>query len=153
MRRFTSAISVLFMTIILLSACGQAKQVQHIEAFGIETMEQNAEGLYERVGYKKVNAITTTKEDKNYLKVDMKTVEDYYDMKGIYLKTVVTHSQGYKSNVLDTKDGFNRVEELQEPSTVLVPDEDAEQFRGDNLSSDQIEQVKNQVQSLMKLVD
>ncbi|WP_248760433.1 hypothetical protein [Paenibacillus sp. ATY16] len=75
------------------------------------------------------------------------------DTGGKYIKTVVTHEQGYKSNVLDTKDGFRRTEELHEPSTILIPDEDAENFRGDQLSSDELGQLKKHVQSFMKLVD
>lgn len=139
--------------ILLLGACSQAEEVQHIEAFGIEVLEQNAEGLYEPVGYKKVNAITTTKENKNYTRVDLKTVEDFYDTEGNYTKTVVTHEQSYKSNVLDTRDGFRRTEELHEPSTILIPEEDAANFRGDQLSVDEREQLKKHVQSFMKLVD
>ncbi|ACS99048.1 hypothetical protein [Paenibacillus sp. JDR-2] len=141
-------------SLFLINACGsQAEEVQHVEAFGIEVLDQNAEGLYEPTGYKKVNAITTTKADKNYTRVDLKTVEDFYDTGGKYIKTVITHSQGYKSNVLDSKDGFDRTEELHEPSTILIPDEDAENFRGDQLSSDELEQLKKHVQSFMKLVD
>ncbi|MCM3630301.1 hypothetical protein M3194_23500 [Paenibacillus glycanilyticus] len=152
MGRYVTAILFLVIS-LLLGACSQAEQVEHIEAFGIETLEQNAEGLYEPTGYKKVNAITASKEDKNYMKIDMKTVEDFYDTKGAYIKTVITHSQGYQSNVLDTKDGFNRIEEIREPSTILIPDENVEQFRTDMLSEDELRQVKKHVQSFMKLVD
>lgn len=139
--------------IFLLGACTQAEEVQHVEAFGIEVMEQNAEGLYEPAGFKKVNSIITTKKDRNYMRVELKSVEDFYDTGGKYIKTVVTHEQGYKSNVLDTKDGFHRTEELHEPSTILIPDEDAENFRGDQFSSDELGQLKKHVQSFMKLVD
>lgn len=140
-------------TIILLSACGDAEKVQHIEVFVTDTLEQNAEGLYEPTGYKKVNAITTINVSKNYTRTEVKSVEDLYNREGKYIKTQVVHSQSYKSKVLDTDDGFNRKEELQEPSTLLIPDEDHEHFRSDNLSEDELNQVERHVQSLMKLVD
>ncbi len=141
--------SLLLLSIFLLSACSNVEKVQHIEVFVIETLEQNGEGFFETTGYKKVNSITSIEEGKNHIKTDIKAIEDFYDTEGNYLRTEIMHSSFNKSNVTQAEDGENRKEELQEPSTILIPDENIEQFKLDNMSKEDKEKVKEHVLSFM----
>lgn len=142
-------ISSLMISIFLLSACSNVEKVQHIEVFVTETSEQNDEGFFETTGYKKVNSITRIEEGKNHIKTDIKAIEDFYDTEGNYLRTEIIHSSFNKSNVTQAEDGENRKEELQEPSTVLIPDENIEQFKLNNISEEDKEKVKEHVLSFM----
>ncbi|MEC1716266.1 hypothetical protein [Schinkia azotoformans] len=142
-------IGSLMISIFLLSACSNVEKVQHIEVFVTETSEQNDEGFFETTGYKKVNSITSIEEGKNHIKTDIKAIEDFYDTEGNYLRTEIIHSSFNKSNVTQAEDGENRKEELQEPSTVLIPNENIEQFKLDNVSKEDKEKVKEHVLSFM----
>lgn len=135
--------------ILLLSACGNVEKVEHIEVFIAETMKQNDEGPFENTGYKKVNAITTIEEGKNYLKTDIKANEDFYDTNGKYIKTEIKHSTFNKSHITLVEDEKIRNEELHEPSTILLPKDMLKTYQLDNLTKVEEEKVKEHVQSIM----
>jgi hypothetical protein len=129
--------------IILLNACNNVETIQHIEVFVVETSQQ---------GFKKVNAITSIEEGKNYMKTDIKAIEDFYDMEGNYIKTEIIHSTGNKTYVSPAIEGDTRKEELQEPSTILIPDEVIKSFKIDNLTKDEEVKVKKHILSFMDLL-
>lgn len=116
------------------------------EAFIIETMEQNDEGMFVKTGYKKVNAITIVEEGKHHLNTEVKVIEDHYDLKGDYLKTELIYSKSDKSKLLYTEDGNEQKETLQEPSTILVPDE-LEESRSIKLTEEEQLRVKEHVEA------
>jgi len=144
--------SLLIVSIFLLNACSNVQKVQHIEVFVTETSEQNDEGFFEKTGFKKVNSITSIEDGKNHVKTDIKAIEDIYDTDGNYIRTEIIHSNFNKSNVTQVEDGENRKEELQEPSTILIPDESIELFKLDNISKEDKEKVKEHVLSLMDML-
>ncbi|WP_438313631.1 hypothetical protein [Sporosarcina sp. FA9] len=144
--------SVLILSVFIFSACSNVEKVQHIEVFVTETSEQNNEVFFESTGYKKVNSITSIEEGKNHIKTDIKAIEDFYDTKGNYIRTEIIHSSFNKSNVTQAEDGENRKEELQEPSTILIPDKNFEQFKLDNMTNEEKEKVKEHVLSFMDML-
>lgn len=133
----------------LLSACSNVEKVQHIEVFVAEILEQNDKGFSVKTGYKKVNAITTIEEGRNHIKTDIKAIEDFYDTEGNYLKTEIIHSNFNKSYVTLADDGDNRKGVLQEPSTILIPDDNIEHFRLENITEQERKKVNDHVLSFM----
>lgn len=146
-----NAIKIVFVScvIFLLNACGNVEKVEHIEVYMAETMEQNDKGFHEITGYKKVNAITTIEDSKNYVKTDIKAIEDFYDTAGKYIKTEIIHSTFNKYHITLVEEGENRREELQEQSTMLLPKDSWGNFQLDNLTKQQEEKVKEHVLSFM----
>lgn len=132
----------------LLIACSNVEKYEHVEVFVVETMDESKSEIpYETTGYKKVNAITNMEEGKNYIKADIKSIEDFYDVDGNYTKTEIIHSYATTSNVTNVTHGDNLKEVLQEPTTILIPTDEKGPFRVDDLTEEQKEQVKNYVQS------
>ncbi|MBU8907515.1 hypothetical protein [Desertibacillus haloalkaliphilus] len=149
MKRKFMQMTFLVLIVFLLSACGRTETFQHIEVFVTETSEQNDEGYYETTGFKKVNVITTIEEGNNHIATDIKAIEDFYDLDGRYIKTEIIHSEFNRSKVTNVEDGDERKEELQEPSTILLPDETVDHFQLENMTEEEEEKVKNHVLSFM----
>lgn len=145
-------IGLLLAVTFLISACSQVEEFEHIEVFAIERLEENKEGLFEVIGYKKVNSITTIVEGKNQIKTDIQAIEDFYDIDGNYLKTEIIQSSFHKSNVTLAEDGENRKKELKKPITIFIPDENLEHFQLDNMTKEQKEEVKDHVLGFMDLL-
>jgi len=142
-------LSILFLCIFLLNGCNNTERYQHIEVFVSETLEKNDEGIYEKTGFKKINAITIVEEDKNHVATDIKSIEDFYDIEGNYLKTEIKHSEYKRSKVTNVEDGGERKKELQEPSTLLIPVGKIEPFQVDHLTEEEKEEVKNHILSFI----
>ncbi|RSL29908.1 hypothetical protein D7Z54_28640 [Salibacterium salarium] len=133
MKRNFFIMNLLIISIFLFGACGNVEKIENIEVFVIETLEENDEGFSETTGYKKVNAITNIEESENHLETDSKVIEDFYDIEGNYIRTEIIHSNFNKSKVTQAEDGEERKEEIQEPSTILIPDDNIEYFELDNM--------------------
>lgn len=142
-------ICLFIVSLSLFSACSNVEKVQHIEVFVTETSEKNDEGFFETTGFKKVNAITSTEASKNHVETDIKAIEDFYDKEGNYLRTEIKHSIYNKSHLTQAEDGEERKEEVQEPSTILIPDENIEHFILENMTKEEKEKVKEHVISFM----
>lgn len=69
--------------------------VEHIESFEVKNLsdQPNEDGFYEELGTKVVNSITNVKKGNNKIETEISAVEDLYDVKGNYVKTVVTMTQ------------------------------------------------------------
>src|SRR5690606_6865098 len=134
---------------LVLQACTSVEKVQHVEAVVTETIEQNAKGFFESTGYKKVNSITTIEEAKNYIKTDLKAIEDYYDPEGNYKRTEVIHTTFKKSNITQAVDSENRKEELLQPSTILLPDLTTPL---DDITAEEKEKIKEHVLSFVDML-
>lgn len=141
--------NLLIISTFLLGGCGDVEKIQHIEVFVIETLEENEEGFFEKTGYKKVNAITSTEASENDTKTDVKAIEDFYDMEGNYIRTEIIHSRFEKSDITKAEDGEERKQEIQEPSTILIPNENIEHFKLDDMTKEEKEKVKEHVLSFM----
>lgn len=143
----------LFMfTFLLISACSQAEKYETIEVYALETLQdiQNDQGLYVKTGYKIVNAITTVEESKTHLKSDMKSIEDYYDQNGMYIQTEIIHTYANKSKLLLTEEGNTQKAKLQEPSTILISPNHANNFKLNDMSQEEKNQVKEHVLAYME---
>ncbi|MCG7337518.1 hypothetical protein MHZ95_19855 [Sporosarcina sp. ACRSM] len=141
--------SSLILCILLLSACVNVEKVQHIEAFVTEVLEENDEGFFVRTGYQKVNAITSIEESKNHIKTDVKSINDFYDTEWNYIRTEIIHSNFKKSHITQAGGGEKRKEEINEPSTILIPDGDVEYHNSINMTEEERERVKEHVLSFM----
>ena len=84
-----------------------------------ETSVENEEGVTEPNGYKKVNSITTVEEGDDYRKTDIKSVEDYFDVQGYYVKTEITHTNYHKSLKTNIEESDQSKEIIRKPSTIL----------------------------------
>lgn len=145
-------ITLCIISIYLLSACSNTEKYQHIEVFAIETSEQNNEGFFEKTGYKQINVITTIEEGKNHVKTDIKAVEDFYDIDGKYIKTEILHYTYEKSKVTLVEKCEDKKVELQEPSTILIPETNIDYFQLDNMTDEEKEKVKEHVLSFMDML-
>lgn len=149
MYAFVMKLSLLCVVFVMISACSKSEKVEHIEVFATETSEQNEEGMFVRTGYKKVNAITIVVEGKNYIKSDIKMIEDSYDLKGNFIKSEIILSDANRSNIMMTEDGDQTKTELTKPSTILIPDENYEGLKSVKLTAEQKVQVKEHVLSFV----
>ncbi|MFF2752632.1 hypothetical protein ACFVR1_02600 [Psychrobacillus sp. NPDC058041] len=143
-------ISLFTIPVFLLFACGHVEKNEHVEAFIVETFGKSVgpgPGLSEITGYQKVNAITNMQEGKNYLKADIKSIEDFYDTEGNYIKTEIKHTYHTISYVTNVVHGDNLKEEVQKPSTILLPNNKQDSFALINMTEEEKEQVKNHVLS------
>lgn len=140
---------LLIVSVFILSACGNVETVQHVEVYMIETLEENDEGIYETTGYKKVNAITSIEESENHVETDIKAIEDYYDTDGNYMRTEVIHSKFDGSGITQAEDSEERRAEIQEPSTILIPDESIEHFNSEDMTKEEEDKVEEHVLSFM----
>lgn len=152
LKRIFLIVGLLLVSVFILGACGNVEKTQHIEVYVIEILEENDEGFSERTGYKKVNAITNTETSENHVETDIKAIEDFYDTEGNYIRTEIIHSKFDKSHITKAEDGKERKEEIQEPSTILTPDESIEHFRLEDMTTEEKEKVKEHVLSFMDML-
>ncbi|WP_033542745.1 hypothetical protein [Planococcus sp. CAU13] len=152
MKKIFLIVGLLLVSAFILGACGNVENIQHVEVFVIETLEENDEGISEITGYKKVNAITYTETSENHVETDIKAIEDFYDTEGNYIRTEIIHSTFDKSHITKAEDGEDRKEEIQEPSTILIPDESMEQFKFYDMTKEEEEKVKEHVLSFMDIL-
>mgnify|MGYP000946284195 CR=1 FL=1 len=141
--------SLLILCILLLNACVNVEKVQHIEAYVTEVLEENDEVFFVKTGYQKGNAITSIEESKNHIKTDVKSIEDFYDTEWNYIRTEIIHSNFKKSYITQAEGGEERKEEINEPSTILIPDGDVEYHNSINMTEEEQERVKEHVLSFM----
>lgn len=142
---------LLMLTCLLISACGQFEKYETVEVYMIETFEdnQNDEGIFETTGYVIGNSITIVKEGKSNINSDVKSIEDFYDVDGNYLRTEISHSNAKKSKMLLTEEGKNLKEELQEPSTILITVQNAKNFNSNDMTSEEKTLVREHVLAMI----
>ncbi|MGO4543442.1 hypothetical protein AB4Z29_01400 [Paenibacillus sp. 2TAB23] len=138
------------MIVVVLNGCGKSEKIEHIEAFATEMSEQNAEGFFERTGYKKVNAITIVVEGEKHVKSEIKMIEDHYDIDGNFVKSEITLADGSRSDIFMSTDGDERVTKLDNPSTILVPELVSDEHHSIKLTEEQKIEVKEHVLSFIK---
>ena len=82
-----------------------------VEAFVLETLSDtvNSMGIYELTGYKEVNSITEIKEGNNEIYTKITAIEDYYDIAGNYIKTIVKNDEF--ENDYNTGKAFHTLQE------------------------------------------
>lgn len=133
--------------ILLLTACSKAKVVEHVEAFTSETMSDTPErsGFYVETGYKRVNSVSLLKEWDDKFQGEISSIEDFYDLNGDYINTVVTYSYSKemkRHNMLDDK---KEQVELTKPTTILTPDVLPTVIETKILSEEEKEVIKSHV--------
>lgn len=141
--------SILLVIAVVVSGCGSKEEFMHIEAFVVEVLEEDAEGMFVKTGAKKSNAITTIEEGKNYIKTNVQVLEDYYDMDGKYMKTEILYSDFTKSLLTGGEHGENKNEQRDVPATILIPDEELRFTKTMKLTETEQRQVKEHVESLI----
>ncbi|MBD2843638.1 hypothetical protein IDH44_00425 [Paenibacillus sp. IB182496] len=115
--------TITLLMLALLCACqsGDIVENETVEAFGTETYTEQGQTL-EASGYKKVNAITYVKENKQYIETRIRAIEDYYDSEGNYLRTEIFDQSGRQSKWDGTVDSDEKRDEAVDPLTLYVPD-------------------------------
>lgn len=147
-------ISIMIIVVLLLGACSSTESIQHIEVFMTPTFAERKNDISEVNGYKKVNSITTIEEGKNHLRTDQKQVEDFYDQDGQYLKTEIKHITANNSKVIMTMQTNEEIEQLEEPSTILLQEEfefdiERRHLKEMELTEEEKERVRSHVLEMM----
>lgn len=105
------------------------------------------ETVGENTSYKKVNALTNVEEGKNYIKINTRSIEDFYDKDGNYSRTEVTSSDYTSSYITNLGHGDDLKEEIQKPSTILIPTDKKEPFQLVDMTEEEKERVKKHILS------
>ncbi|WP_168119998.1 hypothetical protein [Paenibacillus sp. HB172176] len=141
---------IVLVLMLLSTACGSVERTEHIESFTIENSEKQDNGMFEVTGYKKVNSVSLIEESDNHMESDVKMVEDYYNSDGIFLKSIFTYGHGTLSKLTRATDSDEQKLELSEPSTILAPDLEGDNFKGVELTAEEKVRVKEHVLSFME---
>jgi hypothetical protein len=126
-------------------AFAKKDQITRIESFSIEVLEENGEKLFDEFGYKNVNAVSEIIENKKEIVTKVSVIEDYYDVHGTYLKTIVKVEEGSLNLGNGKSTGKVREKEFKQPLALFA-------YRNTVtiLTDDEKEQVKNQVRAQVK---
>ena len=134
---------------LLLAACSEAEVVEHVEAFTVETMSDtpNSAGLYVKTGYKRENSVVLFEEWDNKLQAEVSSIEDFYNLNGDYVNTIISHTFSKELKWHNTLDSKKEQVELMEPTTILTPDLDLSVIMGEtkNLTDEEKERVRAHV--------
>lgn len=136
-------------TVLFLVACNEAE----IETETYEEIEVYMTGFEKNgriTGYKRVNAITIKEVGEDFLKTDVKSVEDFYDSEGNYLRTEIKHSRSDSSKIFNKENKQTLTKEFEEPATILIPNDVLGQFDLPEMTADEKKQVKEHVLLLME---
>ncbi|MFC6333055.1 hypothetical protein ACFP56_10505 [Paenibacillus septentrionalis] len=125
-----------------------AVEKETIESFSTRELEMNNDGLYEPVGYTKVNSITYIKENKHIIITHVRAVEDYYDLNDNYNKTVVVDSFYEKLKINHYVTSYDKKYEVAGPLTIHTPDHD-DLFSSVDLTSNESEDIKNHILKIL----
>lgn len=147
MKSWGQIVFMIFLLIFCVS-CSSVETATNIEVYSTEILEENAEGIFEVVGYKKVNALTVIESSDNHIDTVIKAIEDHYDLDGNYLKTEVLFSLFNKSMVTRVEDDREHIEELNKPTAILIPDEELMDIRIKELTVKEKERVEKHILSL-----
>lgn len=101
-------------------------------------------GDFQESGHKKVNAITLYRETEQTKMVRVRAIEDYYDLDGRYVNTVVYDNSHKENKMLLTTDTDELKAEYNRPLTIHLPD-DVIDFTSDQLTEAQLEEIKTHV--------
>jgi hypothetical protein len=91
-----------------------------VESFEMEVLstEVNDENLYEVTGSKKVNSITEITEGSDFIKTKIISLEDFYDLEGEYIKTVLKIEE-FSNNFSNGKAKHKiKEKEFNQPKTI-----------------------------------
>ncbi|MFJ5771574.1 hypothetical protein [Psychrobacillus sp. NPDC093180] len=132
---------ILFMIpLFLLFACSNTEKYEHVNVYVVETWGENA-------GYKKVNDLTNVEEGKNYITVNTRSIEDFYDKDGNNKRTEIISSDYTSSNITNVGQGEDLKEVLPKPSTILISEDKNEPFKLDDMTEEEKERVKKHILS------
>jgi len=132
--------SLFIIPLLLLFACSNTEKYEHVSVYVVETLGENA-------GYKKVNDLTNVVEGKNYITVNTKSIEDFYDKDGNYKRTEIIASDYTSSDITNVGHGEDLKEELQKPFTILIPEDMYEPFKLFDMTEEEKERVKKHILS------
>ena len=119
--------------------------ITRIESFSIEVLEENGEKFAEEFGYKNINSVSEIIENKKEVITKVSVIEDYYDVNGTYLKTIVKVEEGTLNLTTGKSTGKVREKVFQQPLTLY-----AYRDTVTVLTEEEREQVKNQVKAQVK---
>lgn len=122
-----------WMVLVLCSCQSEGEKVEHVEAF-IASVP---------TGYKKVNSITNYEDNRGATMSRIRAIEDYYDSNGNFIITKVYDQRHKRLKNLQTEDTNNLEQELDQPLTIHVPDDQT--WRLVQLSDEQKDEIKAHV--------
>ncbi|WP_018759930.1 hypothetical protein [Paenibacillus terrigena] len=113
-----------FILTLIIVGCSNKEVHDTVEVFTIEVLSDtpNNEGLYVKTGYKKVNSITYFEKSNNLERTKLFYLEDYFDMDGKFLESVIDYSELEKNLFTPRleKPKENK-KKMNEPITILAP--------------------------------
>lgn len=130
MKYILSLISSVLLFTLVTSGTGYAESntdlkteidQKNVESYEIEVFSDtpDEEGIYEIVGHKKVNTVTNMSGDIDNIKTAMTTVEDYYDLNGNFIESIISITD-FENNFINGK-GISEVNSKKSntPQTIL----------------------------------
>lgn len=128
----------------------ESLQKEHttVESYEIETLadELNEDYIYENTGTKKVQAITTIIEKPNKVESEITSIQDYYDLEGNFLKSVVlveNFSNNYKTGEATYKQKEKQYKTPQILNKQVFNTSPDEKFKEEILTTDKKEKIKS----------
>lgn len=126
----------------------EAVEKETIESYSIIESEMNNDGLYEQVGYTKVNSITYIKDNKHIIITRIRAIEDYYDLDDNYIKTIVIDSFYEKLKINHYITSYDKKYEVAGPLTIYTPDYD-DLFSKVDLTRNESEEIRNHILAII----
>lgn len=125
-------------------AFGEKSTVTRIESFSSKVYEKGEKQDQEK-GYKNVNSVTEMKETKKSIVTKVSYIEDYYDVNGNYINTIVKVEEDHKNLTSGNSTVKVREDEFQEPLALFT-------YRNTVtiLNDEEKEQIKKQVTDYVK---
>lgn len=151
---------LVIIVVLVLGACSPKEEVKHVEAFMIHTYEEfSVEDLvpgqllpFEPNGYVKVNSVTEARDWGSKSKRETLIIEDFYNIDGIYLNTLVSKITSSQSTIHNSYTDEKIEWELSEPSTILL-DGNLDDFSSIELSLEERQQVEEHVKSMVRSME
>ncbi|GLX69664.1 hypothetical protein [Paenibacillus glycanilyticus] len=160
-KKFITVLSLTALLSVSVISPASAKESSPIvttktESFTVETFADtpNADGFYDRTGFKVVSATTTTTvENGNPVAMDIAAVEDYYDLNGNYINTVVKdeemtndYTTGEGTHSISSMTKNNALNEGSQEKVETIQEED-QQTLTDILDTSEEQKIKQFIDS------
>lgn len=130
---------------------GDYQNVKKVESFEVEYLSDipNEEGLYELLGYKKVNSIWEVTKTTDAVETVLTSVEDYYDLEGKFIESKVVigeYENDYNTGEANVK---IRNKEFKSPQTIKVNKKTVNSEDRTLINEDKVK-VENHIANLIK---
>ncbi|WP_143001381.1 hypothetical protein [Tenuibacillus multivorans] len=149
-------ISIVLLFFLMISGCDQEGmnhcdvaegegKIEH-EVYTAITLDDDLD----QDGYKRVNSNLLINDNEDELCVEVEEVVDYYSLDHEYLRSEVLSSYSRKDKLTKRQDEAEKVEEINGPATILLPDSVKGPDYPADLSEEEKQRVKEHVDQLVE---